>query len=260
MKQLIQLLIRSLNVILFKNNLPNHIAIYLHKTSYETVQLLNEIITLFKYLGYRFVTIDEFNKQIENKETKICSISFDDGFKNWKNLIDLFDREKIKATFFVNSILFTQDNKKEYLKRLDPSGEISEEDLLDEKSLRKLINSGHEIGAHTHNHFYMNKKTIDDIKLDISMNKKIFEELNITATSFAIPFGMKRYINNEQIDYLKSKYNIICFGEPGMQFYQKNGLLERSPWVESKNIYFNLVNLSTDTKLFNTFFKRSGLG
>ena len=78
--------------------------------------------------------------------------------------------------------------------------------------------------------------------------------------SFAIPYGMRRYLNKDQMDYLKSKFTTICFGEAGMLYSQDNINIQRYPWQTEITFFQNLLNISTDTTIFNKFTKRSGLG
>ena len=52
----------------------------------------------------------------------------------------------------------------------------------------------------------------------------------------------------------------LAFGEPGMLYEQKKGLIQRYPWKIEKSFKYNVNNISTNTSLFNNLTKRSGLG
>ena len=71
---------------------------------------------------------------------------------------------------------------------------------------------------------------------------------------------MRRYIKNHQLDYLRGIFDSVAFGEPGMLYDQKEGLIQRYPWKIEKSFKYNINNISTNTSLFNNFTKRSGLG
>ena len=71
---------------------------------------------------------------------------------------------------------------------------------------------------------------------------------------------MRRYVKEEQIDYLMEVFDSVSFGEPGMLFSQKKGKVQRYPWKVNKSFEYNINNIRTDTSIFNKITKRSGLG
>ncbi len=257
MKKKLQRFVRLINIFLFKKELPEKISLYFHNIDDVTLESIKELIRIFKYQGYKFVSISEFNNHLNDDSKKLIALSFDDGFATWKNLLDFFEEHEIIVTFFINSIIFTNEEKSSYLRKI---GSYKLEDLISTDDLQLLANSSHEIGAHTHNHDICKSLSIDEFKKDIELNLEIFKKFDIKPSSFAIPFGMRRYIDKNQILILKDYFKVICFGEPGMLFKQNSGLIERSPWIEDENYKFNLNNISTDTFYFNFLTKRSGLG
>ena len=96
--------------------------------------------------------------------------------------------------------------------------------------------------------------------MEIEINMKHLKNFDIEITSFAIPYGMSRYTNKKQIDYLLDRFENVCFGEAGMLFNQDLNNIQRYPWQIDITFYENLVNLSTNTSIFNSLTKRSGLG
>ena len=68
----------------------------------------------FKEREYIFLTIDEFNKRIDNNY-KTVAFTFDDGFSNWIDTIPIFNKYHEKATFYLNSIQFTTEPKEKFL-------------------------------------------------------------------------------------------------------------------------------------------------
>ena len=216
---------------------------------------MKNIILFFQGLGYSFQTISEFNRSLLN-ESKNISITFDDGFKSWLRLIDLFDKYEIKSTFFINSIFFQEDDLSRFMKNINIS---DEKKLLDLSQFKEIINSGHEIGSHTHSHFTLSNLNYEDFtKEDIKNYNFLNQYYNVK--SFAIPYGMRRYVTKQQLKYLSTKYETICFGEAGMQFKSKKGYIQRHPWKSNKSFFHNIENISIDTSLFNGLTLRSGLG
>lgn len=257
MKKKIQRIIRFVNISIYKKALPKKISLYFHDIDDITLKSIKQLVDIFHYQGYRFTSVTEFNNLLNNDSEKLVSLSFDDGFSSWRNLLSFFEENDVISTFFINSIIFTHEDKTSYLRRI---GSFREKDLLNLDDLNALKESKHEIGAHTHSHEICRSLLNREFEKDLELNLKILKNYDIKPTSFAIPFGMRRYIRNDQIEILKKYFKVICFGEPGMQFKQNLGLIERSPWIVDESYKFNLINICTDTSFFNKIFKRSGLG
>ena len=113
-KLAVQKLIRFINILFFKKELPNKISIYFHEISKNEIDDLKKIIVYFQNLDYKFVTIDKFNKEILN-DNKHFAITFDDGFSSWTETLKLFEKFNVKATYFLNTIQFTSEAKKKFL-------------------------------------------------------------------------------------------------------------------------------------------------
>lgn len=257
LKKNIQKIIRTINVLLFKKNLPEKISIYFHDVNEEDISNIKLIVKFFKYSGYQFCNINYLNEHLEN-DKKLIALTFDDGFQSWVKLIPFFNEENIEATFFVNTIFFEEKpNLKRFYKNINSSGK---ELLLTSNDLEKIVEAGHEIGSHTHTHRTLSQLSKEEFVNEIEINLNYLNELGITAKSFAIPFGMKRYIKNYQIDYLQNKFEAVCFGEPGMLFNHKIKHIQRYPWLTKIDFHENIKNISTNTSFFNALTKRSGLG
>ena len=256
LKNNIQKVIRLINILLFKKSLPNQIVIYFHETDEVEISAIEDIILFFQNLEYDFVSISKISKNF-GSEKKMFSFTFDDGFLNWKNLIPIFDLYDVKATFYLNTVILTDESNDTFLKNI---GLDKEEKIINKSVLEELISSNHEIGAHTHSHHKLSNLKFEDFKNEIKTNLDILKQFSIDIKSFAIPFGMRRYLKNEQIRYLENNFQTLCYGEAGMLYKQDNKNIQRYPWQINLTFYQNLVNLSTDTNLFNKFTKRSGLG
>ena len=80
-KLAIQKIIRFINILFFKKEIPNKISIYFHEISKNDIADLEKIVLYFQNLDYKFVTIDKFQKEITN-DKKHFAITFDDGFSS----------------------------------------------------------------------------------------------------------------------------------------------------------------------------------
>jgi hypothetical protein len=256
-KIFLQRLIRRVNVLLFSKNLPNKISIYFHETDTSIIKQIEDIVNFFTYLEYTFVTIDEFNKNIKKTDLKQIALTFDDGYNSWLECIKLLEKLNVKGTFYINSINFIEDDLTEYMNNINFSDRL---DILTLENFLKLSNSSHQIGSHTHSHPTLSTLSNSQFKYQIEENLNFFDLQNITINSFAIPFGMRRYIKKNQLKYLNTIFETVCFGEPGMQFYQKSNKIQRSPWIKHKPFEYNIVNIKTNSSIFNNLIKRSGLG
>lgn len=255
MKSKIQQIIRYSNKLIFKKNIPDKISLYFHDIEDIEFNAIKNLILFFKSLDYEFSTISNFNLKLKS-DTKLLSLTFDDGFKSWLRLIDLFNKHEVKSTFFVNSIFFQEKDVSRFMKNINIT---DEKKLLNLSQFEEIVSSGHEIGSHTHSHFTLSKLSYEEfIKEDIKNYNFLMKYYDVK--SFAIPYGMRRYVTKQQLDYLSSKYETVCFGEAGMQFNNKQGYIQRHPWKSNKSFFYNIENVSIDTSLFNGLTLRSGLG
>ena len=255
-KDSLQSLIRMFNTFFFKRNMPKKISIYFHETGKKEIAEIINIINFYSYLGYEFVTVSELNRRL-NEDTNLMAITFDDGFKNWTDLIPIFNKHNVKGTFYLNSIQFTDESKEQYL--IDINFKRIEE-IISESDLKHLHSAGHEIGAHTHTHKTLSRINYNKFLTEINRNLDFFDDKKMNVKSFAIPYGMRRYVKGRQLDYLMSRFDSVCFGEPGMLFNQKNSLIQRTPWKINNSFIFNIYNICTNTSIFNRLTKRSGVG
>lgn len=255
-KFLIQKIVRFINVLLFKKELPTKISIYFHDLSNKDLDELERILFYFSKRDYKFVELYKFNESLDSND-KLLSITFDDGFQSWTNALPIFSKYNAKATFFMNTIMFTTEQIEVYLHNINFSENSK---LINLNDLNSILNEGHEIGAHSHEHHTLTDLKLDEFKEDLDKNIRILNNFKVFPKTFAIPFGMKRYITSEQISHLYQIFDCIAYGEPGLQFNQKKGSIQRYPWRSEKSFKHNITNLSTDTSLFNKLTRRSGLG
>jgi peptidoglycan/xylan/chitin deacetylase (PgdA/CDA1 family) len=255
-KKILQKIIRIINLFFFKKELPSKITIYFHDLGYKEIHDLESILKFFQDRDYKFVSLFQLNKKLDSDE-KLISITFDDGFLSWSESLSLFKKYDATATFFMNTIMFTNEPIEKFLHNINMNNKTQ---LINFEVLKNILKNGHEVGAHTHEHHTLSYMKFEDFKNDVNKNIELLVELGVTPKTFAIPFGMRRYVTREQIEYLNQNFECIAYGEPGMLFNQKQGYIQRYPWRSEKSFNYNINNISTDTSIFNNLTKRSGLG
>lgn len=105
---------------------------------------------------------------IETKQPIIC-LTFDDGpSESTEDLLDLFQEQDVKATFFVKG------------KEVDAHP----------KTAQRIIAEGHEIGNHCYTHPHLPKlESIDSIRKEIQSTQKIIEaSTGVTPVIFRAPY------------------------------------------------------------------------
>ena len=236
--------------------MPEKIALYFHETEIKELEDLEKIILYFHERNYEFVTVNELTQNLKS-DLKHVALTFDDGFSSWVDTLDLFKTHNVRATYFINTIQFTDLDLDKFLSDIRCK---DSELLINKKEINEIISHGHEIGSHTHTHRTLSKLDLLQLIEEIDTNLEILNKIGAEINNFAIPYGMRRLIKNEHIPYLQTKFNSIAFGEPGMLHHQEIDKLQRYPWKVLKSFEYNIENIKTDTSFFNKITKRSGLG
>lgn len=120
----------------------------------------------------------------ENKKvnTPTICLSFDDNYVNeWVELLPLLDEYDAKVTFFVCRLGEFSDSEKE--------------------SLRKLIDHGHEIGAHGEIHVSVNQYIkshgiVSYLRDEIKSNVDQLKQYGVKPRFFALPYGEHNKLMN----------------------------------------------------------------
>ena len=122
------------------------------------------------------------NSGIFNGKFKTVTFSFDDGNLDDKPLIDILNKYGLKGSFNVNSGLLTENAPWNFkgVKTVRHFNYIDIGNLYD----------GHEIAAHSYNHPDLTKLSANDIRNQISLDKKLLNFLfNTNVEGFAYPMG-----------------------------------------------------------------------
>lgn len=143
----------------------------------------------------------------------IVSFTFDDFPKSAANEgAGILDHVGGKGTFYAcTSLAGTQT----------ATGE-----QFDKSDIDSLLNSGHEIGAHTHTHLDCSKAKLSDIRLDIELNIRHLEGMGVSNIhQFAYPYGETRpSLKQELTDWFETARGVL----PGINTVTSDRLQLRS--------------------------------
>ncbi len=163
------------------SSLHDGMVLLLHPNSVTNAAILERLITDIRAQGYKFGNLDElyssqygkesFGYIRDNKEAGKCvALTFDDGPhpEYTPEILDILDEFGVKATFFV-----VGENAAQY-----------------PEIVKRIIDSGHEIGNHTWSHKGMSGITREQAEREI-LNTHIFlkETFNYSPVLFRPPGG-----------------------------------------------------------------------
>lgn len=195
------------------------------------------------------ITIDTESGYVENNDYRVWQkamptayIGFYKGIENWRKL---FNKHKVKATFFLSTNCFSAEGK-EYAQII--------------KQLRLLLREGHEIGLHLHPDsdlalqkqlgkkfgatsakFYSKEEINEIIACSKSLVKK---NLGINVTSFR--WGNWALSTDAVGALQQNKFKIDSSAAPGTKGHKNDGMqydwskvYEHYPWALSNTDYTN---------------------
>ena len=127
-------------------------------------------------------------KGVEIVEPQVC-FTFDDGYTDCKYIASILDSYSISACFFINPNYVMGDDA--YIKHFNDnivfnSGKYP----MRWSDIEVLKNQGHIIGAHTMDHYMLNKGELDALDYQIKHCRNVIEEaINEKCRYFAFPYG-----------------------------------------------------------------------
>ncbi len=236
----------------FSNKVPVRVIIF-HSTN--DVEVFSELISHLSK-SWDFIDPDHFFEFRDGKrefQKPSLLITFDDGFKNNLNIIPVLKKYSISAIFFVcpglieiqtlklisplliSNLYKTQDNNDNFFS------------LLCWDDLRYLQYCGHSIGNHSLFHNQFNELSLNKIKKDIYISKKLLKDnlsFNNSFDSFSFPFGGIKHINSSALKYLSKEFKYIFSGIRGDNNKNSNKMLFR-----------DAVSLNDSFKITDSFLK-----
>ena len=197
-KQFAFLIIYLLGKIFPRNGMP---VLFYHSMD-ESGSLLSiskkNFVRQMNYLkesGYDSLTSQKFLEHFENRNNKSFPgkkflVTFDDGYKNNIEAIDILKELNFSAVIFVTTGYIGGYN--DFCER-----DVPKLPMLAMEEIRNLSKSGAEFGAHGHTHRNITDLTNDEALSDISKSKQILEnELGSKVISFCYPRG--KYASNSE--------------------------------------------------------------
>ena len=187
---------------------------------------------------------NELSKNLKNK----LKIDFYQKFGGKDELINVLNNKKYR-----NIIILSNNFEKVILN--DHTNYFFYDSNSPAYKLPKLNNLNIVESSYLKNHIFGGKfiyinefpnLEFNDFKREVDNNLTLLKEFSPEIESFAIPFGMSRYLKKDQIKYLTDNFQTICFGEAGMLFSQKDKSIQRYPWQIGLTFYQNLINLSIE--------------
>jgi peptidoglycan/xylan/chitin deacetylase (PgdA/CDA1 family) len=146
-----------------------------------------EQIKFLNKKGYNVLPLKELAYRAGIKKAippKSIAITFDDGYsENLAEILDILKQYNFTATFFVTTGYVTgkENPKKRYWEFWD---------FFKPDELKKLIQSGNDIGSHSSSHLNLCVLPEGSVKSEILGSKRILEDmLNIKIELFSYPYG-----------------------------------------------------------------------
>lgn len=176
----------------------------------------NDFEAHLRYLKENGFTVLSFSAAMEYLRSdtpakKVAVITIDDGYKSfYERGLPLLRKYEMPATLFINT------------------GTVAASDYMDWDQLKMAMESGVEIGNHTHSHsYFMNEEAparYETFERDIKKSVLIIsEKLGITPEVFAYPFGefdtgMKQVVKDTGFKYAAAQHSGVVHS--GTDVYQ----------------------------------------
>jgi peptidoglycan/xylan/chitin deacetylase (PgdA/CDA1 family) len=141
---------------------------------------------MLKFLGFKGLSLKQLRPYLEGrKKGKVVGITFDDGYQN--NLINaspVLIKFGFSATCFIVSDNIGSFNKWDIVKGLAPMP------LMSDIEIKKWLEIGMDIGAHTKTHADLTSLSKKDLNREIKNCKEELEKkFNIEISDFCYPYG-----------------------------------------------------------------------
>jgi len=133
-----------------------------------------------------------FDEQPDYIDEKVVALTFDDG-PDWTNtalVLNILRDENVKATFFINTINWSDVNTDEPMQAL----------------VRRMVDEGHDLGSHTVHHPHLRDMETDAIEAEITGVENTVRTVignNRKVTLFRAPFG-EPYQDRMNLDHVAS--------------------------------------------------------
>ena len=136
---------------------------------------------LLNFMGYKALSLKKLKPYLDGKKTgKVVGITFDDGYRN--NLINaapILKKYNFSATCFIVSGLIGTSNT------WDLKYNITQRPLMSEKEIKKWLDLGMDIGAHSQTHQDLTNISKEEAQREIHHSKfELEKKFNISISDF----------------------------------------------------------------------------
>ena len=153
---------------------------------YVTPAQLGRHFRLLRALGFRGISMGEAMPYLRGERTgRVAVLTFDDGYRdNLENALPLLQRFGFGATCYVPSALLGSYNA------WDAERLGVRKPLMDAAELRRWLDAGMEVGAHTRTHPHLSRCAPERIREEVHGSRRELEELlDVRIDQFCYPFG-----------------------------------------------------------------------
>lgn len=141
---------------------------------------------LLKFLGYRGLSMSALLPYLRGESTgKVVGITLDDGYlNNLTHAMPVLQRHGFSATCYVVTRRLGKTNE------WDRHEGIAEAPLMDARQLRRWLDGGQEVGAHTRHHADLTQIDVETARDEIFICKTELEAaIGQPVTQFCYPYG-----------------------------------------------------------------------
>ena len=166
----------------------------------------------------------------------VISVSCDDGEESNLLAADIFDRVGVSACFFLCPGAIDQKDEATLNEFRVRTGR-PEAKYLGWKAVEGLLARGHEVGAHTVDHYRMSRLTQTEAEWQIGESKRVLERHVGPIRHFAFPFGRFCHFGPWQERLVGAEgFESCASAERGCHLPRKTGTHEKSRCIRRDHI------------------------
>lgn len=174
---------------------------YQQKRMFVSSKNFETHISTLQQLGYRFITLDEAEKQLEGKMPSLGNeilITFDDGYSNTIDVaLPILEKYNVHAAMSICGSYIYPETRENINMHADKN-------FASAQQIKKWIKKGNYILAHTYSHFKLTHLTENKYKDEIEKDFFVLQkEFGKAPNGIAYPFGST---NDDVISVVKQYY------------------------------------------------------
>lgn len=169
------------------------------------------------------------NMRFPGGKRKALTFSYDDGIRQDKRLVEIFNKYGLKGTFNINSGTMGDERDSD-----KPNGRMSASEI-------KTVYAGHEVALHAYTHPFLEKLPVPSALYEVSKDRETLEEvLARPIRGMAYPYGS---YNDNVLEVLKLCCICYCRTTPPTHTFEiaQNPLIFRPTCHHSDEKIFELL-------------------